>query len=169
MYITYRVSRREYLDAMRLFLARRTPRYRALLRTLLPWMGGILILVEIIVAIVVPNRDLVSLIPGSLLGFYFVYCGFALPLHFRRTYERNVMFKHDFSADISEDGIHITTATLATQYKWSNFARFVESDSLFLLYTSGQQNFVALPKRAFAATDISSVRELLQRQIQTTP
>ncbi len=122
MKITYRVSKQDYLDAMRLFLAKRTPRYRTVLRKLLPWMGGILILVEVISAVVIPDRDLLTVIAGSLFGFYFVYCGFALPLQFRRTYERNAVFKDDFSADISEDGIHITSATLATQYKWSNFA-----------------------------------------------
>ena len=115
MRITYRVSREDYLDAMHLFFAKRRPRYKEVLRVLLPWMAGAIVLLEIISAIAVPHRDLITVVAGSLFGFYFVYCGFALPLHFRRAYKKNAMFQHDFSADISEDGIQLVTATLETQ------------------------------------------------------
>jgi hypothetical protein len=164
MKIVYQVSRDDYLGAVRLFFANQKHWYRRALRLILPWMGGTLLLMEIVSEVVVPHRDLLTVVAGSLIGLYFIYCGFAVRLYFRRACEKNRVYQHDFSADISEDGIHIVTATSETQYKWASFIRYLESGRFFMLYVT-DLNFITFPKRAFSPRDIEHFQELLRRHI----
>ena len=51
--------------------------------------------------------------------------------------------------------------------EWTNFVRFLESNSLFLLYTS-PACFNIVPKRAFAPGETELFRGLLQEKLGAT-
>jgi len=167
MKITYRVSQEDYAGAMNLFLANQKPRYRRVLRVILPWMGIVLLLLEVVSLIIVPHRDLITAFAGTVMALYFIYCGFAMRLYVRRAYRKNKAFQHEISADISDNGIHIVTAISESQLKWAGFIRSTESDKFFMLYTS-EVNFITFPKSAFASSDIGLFQELLRTHITAT-
>jgi hypothetical protein len=164
MKIVYRVSQEDYLGTYRMLFANQKPWYRRVSRRLFPWMGGTLLVLEGIAQYLIPHRDLLASAAVSFFGLYFLYCGFAPNLFLRRAYKNNRVFQHDFSADISEDGIHLASVNSETRYKWSGFVRWRESDSVFMLYLS-ELNFVAFPKRAFAPGEIDQFKELLRFHI----
>ena len=111
--------------------------------------------------IVVPNRNPAVLGFGFLVGFYFLYCGFALRRYFRRRFRNDRRFRHDFTADISHEGIHITTPSEDSQVKWSSFIRALESDKIFMLFHA-EWIFSIFPKRAFGPGGVDQFRELVR-------
>ena len=161
--ILYRITEQDYLEAHSLFAANE-PVYRRLSRRFMPWIGAILLVTQLTYLAIVPDANRVTAALGSAIGVYFLYCGFALRRYFRRSYRKDRRFQHDFTTDISEDGIHIAMPTAEAQLKWGNFIRFLESDDIFMLFHS-DLIFNILPKRAFAADEIDQFRELLRRKI----
>jgi hypothetical protein len=167
MKLTYRISEQDYMDAQSLYLANLRPRYRRFVRSLMPWVGAFVVIIEVAYIVLVPERSLALLVIGFLIGFYLLYCGhFAVRRYFRRLYRNNPHYKHGFTADISEDGIHIVTATDDSQSKWGSFVRFLESDKIFMLFHS-EWIFIVFPKRAFAPGEVEQFRELLRFNIPT--
>jgi hypothetical protein len=83
---------------------------------------------------------------------------------FRRDFQKDDRFKHEFTADISDEGIHIVTPFSDGLVKWNGFVRFLESNEIFMLCVA-PWNFFIFPKRAFAQGEITEFRSLLQRKI----
>jgi hypothetical protein len=50
-----------------------------------------------------------NVVIGFLVGFYPLYCGLAMSRYFRRAYQKDHRFKRDFTAEISDQGIHVVT------------------------------------------------------------
>jgi hypothetical protein len=163
MRIVYRITEQDYVNACDLFVANE-PVYRRLSRRLMPWIGGILLLIQIVYIVSVPDANRAAVGFGSAISVYFLYCSFALRRYFRRRFRKDRRFQHDFTTDILEDGIHVVTPTAESQMKWENFVRFLESSDIFMLFHS-DLIFNILPKRAFAAGEVDSFRELLRRKI----
>lgn len=164
MKIIYRITEHDFMEARDLFIANEKPWYRKLSRRLLPWIGGSVLLTELLYVILVPHRDIGFTVIGFLVGFYMLYCGFALRRYFRRLYQKDQRFKHDFTAEISDQGIHVTTPFADSHVKWNGFVRFLESNDIFMLFIA-QWNFVIFPKRAFAPGEADVFRTTLQRNI----
>lgn len=93
-----------------------------------------------------------------------LYVWLATRWYFWRGYETDQRFKHDFRADISSDGIHVVTSTSEDRIKWLEFVRYLESDKVFMLFVT-ESKFITFPKRAFAAAELESFRELIRRHI----
>jgi len=104
------------------------------------------------------------LIPGFLVGFYLLYCGFALRRYFRRSFRKDRRFQHEFTADISDEGIHIVTPFSDSQMKWTTFVRFLESDQIFMIFIA-EWMFLVFPKRAFVPAEADLFRVQLQQKI----
>lgn len=166
MKIVYRVSEQDFADAHDLFAANE-PWFRRYSRRSLPWFGGSVLATEVYYLVVQPGRDIILIAAGVVVGFSLVYCGFALRYYFRRAYRKDHRFKHEFTADISDEGVHIITPFSDGLVKWNGFVRFLESNKIFMLFIA-QWNFVIFPKRAFAHGEISEFRSLLQRKIVLT-
>lgn len=64
-------------------------------------------------------------------------------------------------------GIHWRWQGGQADVEWTNFVRFLESKTLFLLYAS-PSCYNIVPKRAFAPGGTESFRELLQEKLGTT-
>jgi len=167
MKIAYRISEQDYMDAQSLYLANLRPRYRRFLRSLRPWVGALAVIINVAYIVLVPERNLALSVIGFLIGFYLIYCShFAIRRFVRRSYRNNPHYKHDFTADISESGVHVVTATDDSQSKWGSFVRFLESDRIFMLFYS-ELTFIIFPKRAFAPGETEQCRELLRSNIPT--
>jgi hypothetical protein len=162
--IVYRITEEDYVGAHDLFAANEMPLYRRVSRLLLPWVGAIILLMQVAHLIVVPNRNPAVLGFGFLVGFYFLYCGFALRRYFRRRFRNDRRFRHDFTAEISDEGIHITTLSEDSQVKWSSFIRALESDKIFMLFHA-EWIFSIFPKRAFGPGGVDQFRELVRCNI----
>jgi len=136
MKIVYRITEQDYMAARDLFLANEKPWHRRISRRLIPWLGGLLLTTQMAYVMVVTdaNREMAAV--ASLIAIYFLYCGFAIRRYFRRSYQNDRRFQHDFTTDISEDGILITMPTAESRMKWDNFVRFLESDDIFVLFHS---------------------------------
>lgn len=134
---------------------------------MMPWVGALLIGTQVVYLVVVPDRDPVLVIIGFVVGLFFIYCGFALRRYFRRSYEEDPRFKHEFTAEISDEGIEIVTAFSESKMKWLSFVRFLESDEIFMLFLA-QWLFLIFPKSAFAAGEADQFRTLLQQNV-TSP
>lgn len=162
--IVYRISEEDYMGARDLFIANERPLYRRISRRLMPWVGACVLAVEIIYVIVVPRRDPAFAVFGFAIGIYLVYCGFALRRYFRRSYQKDHRYKHDFTAEISDAGVHITTPFSEGQLKWNGFVRFLESDTIFMVFIA-EWNFLIFPKRAFESVEADQFRSLLNSNI----
>ena len=130
----------------------------------MPWLGGLLLATQMAYVTIVTdaNREMAAV--ASLIAIYFLYCGFAIRRYFRRSYQNDRRFQHDFTTDMSEDGILITMPTAESRMKWDNFVRFLESDDIFVLFHS-DLIFNILPKRAFTTDEVDRFRELILRKI----
>jgi hypothetical protein len=164
MKITYRITEEDYVAAYNLFIANEMPLSRRVSRMLLPWFGGALLLVQLAYWIVVPNPNPFLWGLGSLVGFYFVYCRFALRRFFVRGFRKDRRFLHDFTADISDAGVHITTVSEESDTKWAGFIRALESEKIFMLFHA-DWIFIIIPKRAFEPAGVEQFRELLRRNV----
>ena len=167
MKIVYRITEEDYAAAYKLFMANEMPLSRRASRMLLPWFGGIMLLLQVAYLIVVPNPNPLVWGLGSLVGFYFVYCRFALRSYFARSFRNDRRFLHDFTSDISDEGIHTETFSADSHTKWSAFVRFLESDKIFMLFHS-EWIFIIIPKSAFEPTDVEQFRELALRNVPSS-
>jgi hypothetical protein len=165
MKIVYRVSEQDFADAHDLFVGSERHWYNS--RRSLPWFGASVLAAESYYLIVEPHREIGLVVIGLAVGLSLLYSGFALRLYFRRAYQKDHRFKHEFTADMSDEGIHIVTPLSDGLVKWNAFERFLESNDIFMLLIT-QRNFIVMPKRAFAQGEIAEFRSLLQRKIAST-
>ncbi|MBZ5721443.1 MAG: YcxB family protein [Acidobacteriia bacterium] len=164
MKIAYRISEQDYMNAHDLFVANEKPLYRRFSRRLMPWLGAFVLALQAFFLIVEPHRDLVLVVVGCLVGLLLLYLGFALRRYFRRAYQKDHRYKHDFTAEISDEGIHVVTPFSDSQLKWNSFVRFLESANIFMVFVA-EWNFIVFPKRAFAPGEADQFRALLQHNI----
>jgi UDP-N-acetylmuramyl pentapeptide phosphotransferase/UDP-N-acetylglucosamine-1-phosphate transferase len=160
MKIVYRITEEDFMEAHDLFVANEKWTRRMSRRTM-PWMGGLILLLSIVVLSF--GKDRIVGVPFALMGAYFLYCGFALRRFFRKLYRKDQRYQHEITADISEDGVHVVTPSADTQMKWSAIVRFLESDKIFLFFYAAW-SFSVVPKRAFAPGEIESFRDMLHRK-----
>jgi len=161
MKIVYHITEEDFMEAHDLFVANEKW-VRRMSRRTMPWMGGLILLLSIV--ILSPRVDLIVSVPSALMGAYFLYCGFALRRFFRKQYRKDQRYKHEITADISEDGVHVVTPSADTQLKWSAIVRFLESDKIFMFFYA-EWSFSVVPKRAFAPGEIDPFRDMLHRKI----
>jgi YcxB-like protein len=164
MKIVYRIGEQGYMNAHDLFAANERPLYRRFSRRLMPWVGTFLLITQVLFLIVMPHRDTGLVVIGFMVGFFLVYCGFALSRYFLRSYQKDHRFKHDFTAEISDEGVHIVTLFSDSKMQWGRFVRFLESDEIFMVFLA-QWLFLIFPKRAFVPGDADQLRMLLQRNV----
>ena len=69
--IVYRISEQDFMEARELFIANERPWYRKFSRFLMPWISGAVLLMHMVYLIVVPNRDIFTVI-SLMVGF--TYC-----------------------------------------------------------------------------------------------
>jgi hypothetical protein len=126
MRIVYRITEKDFMAACNLIIAVDKPLLRVL-----PWIGGYSLLAGLAYLPFAPNWLRVVVEISVFMSLSCVYVAYALRRSSRHYYQNDHRFEHDFTADISENGIHISTTTAESKLKWSAFLRFLESDQSF--------------------------------------
>jgi len=163
MKIVYRITEKDYMEAQDLFVANE-PWYRRISRRLLPWLGGLMIAIQVVYLTTTSDNNPALVLLGLLVGLYLLYCGFALRRYFRRRYRTDKRYQHEFTAEVSEEGVKVQSENAQSQMKWSTFTRFLESDNIFMLFHA-EWVFNIFPKRAFTPEETAEFRELARRSI----
>ncbi len=70
--------------------------------------------------------------------------------------------------EFDETGFHCGLANAESHLKWPAISSSNETDSLFFVIESGIL-FYTIPKRALAADDIGSLRQLLAEKVRSRP
>jgi hypothetical protein len=164
MKIVYRVSEQDVADAHNLVTSE--GHWYDSSRSL-PWFGAFVLAAEVYYLIVEPHWNMGLVVIGVAVGLPLLCSGLALGLYVRRAYHKDHRFKHEFTADVSDQGIVIVTPFSNGLVKWNAFERFLESNDIFMLLIT-QRNFIVVPKRAFAHGEIDEFRSLLQGKIAST-
>lgn len=165
MKITYRITERDFMGAYDLFVKNEKPARRRISRRAMPWLGGLLIALQVLVLIIGADVNKAVVAFGFLLGAYFLYCGgFALRRFFRNAYRKDQRFQQEFTTEASDAGVHMESPTEDSHMKWQSFTRYLESEQSFLLFQA-DWIFNIIPKRAFAPGEADQFRDLLHRNV----
>jgi YcxB-like protein len=166
MKISYRITREDFIDAQKLH---RSKGHSAVVRAIR--LGAKLVAVAIFLillawVVISGDRGLwPSLAPLFILGIIWAFAMWVwAPFYWRRCYAKDRRLQHDFTADISEDGIHLESLDFDAKLKWALYLRFLESDRVFLLYQTNRM-FNLLPKAAFGPGEIEEFRQLAHRKL----
>jgi hypothetical protein len=166
MKITYHITREDFIDAQKLHRAKSPS---AVVRAIV-LMGKILagagVLMLVVLAAVDRDRKLwASLAPLIvLLALWLLVMLVWVPFNWRRCYAKDPRLQREFTADISEEGVHLRSLDFDANLKWSLYLRLLESDRVFLLYQTGRM-FNLLSKAAFRAGEIEEFRQLALRKL----
>jgi len=115
-----------------------------------------------LIAIVVTHRPspLYWLIP---LGLFFIWAAISHPGQTVRKHFQKSVTNEEVTAQISEAGIMMTSATSRTEMKWAGFRSFVETPRTISLITISN-GMCIFPKRAFNEQSCQQFRELIQQE-----
>jgi len=166
MKISYCITREDYVDAQKLH---RSKSPRAFVRAIVlagKVLAGLGFLTLLVLAVVVRDPKLWS----SLAPLIVLLVAWALvmlvlvPFSWRRSFANDRRLQNEFTANISEEGIHLQSSDFDANLKWALYLRFLESDRIFLLYQTNRM-FNLFPKSAFAAGEIDEFRQLVRRKL----
>ena len=166
MRILYRISREDFIDAQKLH---RSKGHGAFARAIVIASKVLVVtafLVLLILAAVTRDRKVWSnLAPLIILSVVWTLVMWVwLPFNWRRSYAKDRRLKHEITADISDNGIHMESSDFDSNLKWGLFTRFLESERVFLLYQTNRM-FNLFPKSAFTGGEIEEFRQLAGRKL----
>lgn len=166
MRISYHITREDFIDAQKLHRSKGpSPLGRAIVLIGKILVGGS-ILVLIALAAVDRDRKLWANLAPLIILLVLWLLGMLVwvPFNWRRCYAKDRRLQQEFTADISEEGVHLKSLDFDANLKWSLYLRLLESDRLFLLYQTGRM-FNLLPKAAFGPGEIEEFRQLARRKL----
>jgi hypothetical protein len=166
MKITYHITREDFIDAQKLHRSKSPSAFVRAIVLIGKILVGASVLVLIVLAAVDRDRKLWSNLAPLiiLLALWSLALLVWVPFNWRRCYAKDRRLQHEFTANISEDGVHLQSSDFDANLKWSLYLRFLESDRVFLLYQTNRM-FNLLPKAAFGPGEIDEFRELARRNL----
>ena len=129
------------------------------------WTGRFLQLVGVVI--------MLSALPSLLTHEYFQgflglllggFVAFGTRILLRRAFMKEPSLQLETKNIISEDGLVLTTSRAETKLNWSAFIRYTETKDIFVLYVQSRM-FHIIPKRAFRAEDVITLREMFSSHI----
>lgn len=115
-----------------------------------------------------PHSKLATAIPLFVLAAIWAMLIWAAPWWSARSqYLQQPRAQGPRTMTLDGSGVHWQWKGGQADVQWTNFIRFLESKSVFLLYTS-PACFNIVPKRAFAPEETKSFRDLLQEKVGDT-
>jgi len=105
------------------------------------------------------------ILPGSLAYLAFMAFVWA-PKRVRQSYRQRKDFQHEISMLITSAGIETRTEQGHVVKPWSDYLKWKEGNSIFLLYLSDHL-FQMIPKHFFAANeDIDAFRDIVKQSVK---
>lgn len=127
---------------------------------------GIIVLLAGLNWIFVEHRESYPGWVAILGGLYLLFAGVWGRLKWRRWFGKHAHLYQDLEGEITEEGLSVRSRTEETRAKWEHYSTFVESQNLLVLLDP-QENWLVLPKRAFAPEDLRSCLKLLRGNVAT--
>lgn len=95
------------------------------------------------------------------------YLALAMPrFQARAAFKRFPYLQQEISAVFNEEGIELTTSSGRAWLPWAGYSHFREDANVFILRRS-DNHVQVFPKRALSAQQLSTIRELAQRRIDS--
>jgi YcxB-like protein len=166
MKITYHITREDYIDAQKLHRAKGPSTLVRAIRLGAKVVAVVALVIMLGLAAVIRDRSL-WLNFAPLIGVWVLWVLLFLvwmPINWRRSYAKDRRLQNEFTADVSEEGVHLESVDFDANLKWALYLRFLESDRVFLLYQT-ERLFNMFPKSAFAPGEIEEFRELARRKL----
>jgi YcxB-like protein len=79
-------------------------------------------------------------------------------------YKKTALFKQNFLANLSNDGLQFETENGYTNWAWTEFNTYTESPNFFFLYFN-ERSFLLLPSENLTADIRHDIRGILRTQI----
>ena len=163
MHVEYRVSEREYESAMA--LAQRKRSNLSALEYFWPYLFAI-----VWVGIGWLPTSMTGTGGGGTDDLYFELG--VLPILMVFLYMRRRMQKREYKKlshyrllhqlDLDANGLRLATSVGVARTAWSVYEKFAENDSVFILYQTGNQGIVPIPKAHMTSLQIDEMRSLLK-------
>ena len=91
--------------------------------------------------------------------------GFGIPFKSKRAYKQRKDLQRPCSFSIGSTGLYISSEGLAGTKPWTDYLKWKEGKTLFLVYLSDNL-YQVIPKRFFASeSDLNAFREVLSQEI----
>jgi YcxB-like protein len=164
MKIVYRISEQDYMAAADLFVANQKPWYWRLLPHLMYWLGVFVVAAQTAYLVARPHHDTAVVVACYAIGVLAMCLGSPLHRYFRRSYRNDHRFKHDWTTEFSDEGVHVVTPFSDDRAKWNAFVRFLESDKVFILFIA-ESIWLIFPKHGFGPGEADQLRMLLQSNV----
>jgi hypothetical protein len=104
-------------------------------------------------------------VPVCLVVWSLAVVAIAIPYRYRREFAQRKDLRHPFTFEPDTSGLRVTSAALSGTKPWSDYLKWKEDRSVFLLYMS-DRTFTIMPKRFFASPqDEQAFRELVSGNI----
>jgi len=103
-------------------------------------------------------------VPGFLLYFALAF-GVGIPYKCRRAYQQRKDLQRPCTFCAQEEGLQFSTEGISGTKAWSDYVKWKEGRSSFLIYMSDNL-YQVMPKRFLGSdTEVGAFRELLQRKV----
>jgi hypothetical protein len=165
MTIHFQFTLEDYQDAFRAHLRKgASASVRWMLKIIT--VAGFLLIAMGIVMLATGQRNLSTWLTPGVLGCLWVWIGTGR--NYRRVaksqFTKNPALRQPRTVEITSDGIKTDAGIASGDTRWAAYLNFVESDKVFLLYTS-PGCFVIIPKRVLQTSQTDELREILQTHI----
>ena len=163
MELTYDLTQKDFYDS---FMAhrRRSPVLKWSFRLLFALIF-LLPAIGVVALATAPQTKLATVIPLFALAAFWAIVIWGIPWWSARSqFLQQPAAQGSKTMTLDQSGIHWRWKSGQADVEWTNFIRFLESETVFLLYTS-PACFNIIPKRAFTPGQTESFRDLLQGKL----
>jgi hypothetical protein len=165
MTINFQFTLEDYQDGFRAHLRKGASLYTRWMLKIITVAGFLLVSMGILL-VATGQRNLSTWLTPALLGGIWVWIGTGRNyLRIAKSqFAKNPALRQPRTVEISSDGIKTDAGIASSDTRWAAYLKFVESDRVFLLYTS-PATFVIIPKRVLQPSQIDELRQFLQAHI----
>ena len=165
MEVTYQLTVDDYHRAIKAYRTR-----TAFLRWMFRAGVGVMVLAfsaGILLFVLEPHGNAIkNLLPLLVVCALWSFSLWAAPhLSARRQFRGSPSANNPVTLEASDAGLHFRTAHSDSRGDWTAYVRWLEEERVFAVFPNSRI-FIAIPKRAFTADQVSEFRELLREKIK---
>lgn len=164
--VRFRMSPEEYLGAQRVFCRYFASAY-ARFNYRYPVPVGILLLVDAALVFALLANIWLCLFLAVFGAYLILWKTIVGPWRLKRQFSKSAELTNDQTLAFAEKEIAIQTLHSRGEIEWGRFARFIETDALFVVFGK-PRTLLIVPKRVFSAGEIDRFRDLLKRKLPGT-
>lgn len=164
--VTFRMSPEEYLEGQRIFCRFFASAYGRF-NYRYPVPVGIFLLAEAALAFAIGSSTWLCLLLAASGAYLILWKTAIRPWRLKSQFSKSAELTNDRTLAFAEEEIAVQTLHSRSEIEWGLFARFIETDALFVVFGK-PRTLLILPKRVFSAGEIDRFRDLLKRNLPGT-